>query len=170
MRRISISVVCLFAAFSFAAFVLTLISSSEAEAHTVYNRGNVYASSTNCTWSRADKSHGTGGGQHYAFTRSTYAQFTPWGDLHCGRNWDRPPGYIAVKYNNLKWNGSRWQLCTYTRWIYNPVTRHYHQTRVNSGASPPCGRGYYGTMAFSSVYNGGWYGGRMWSGYHFLPA
>jgi hypothetical protein len=170
MGKTNISIASLFVAFGLAVCASILLSNSEAEAHTVYNNGYVYASSTNCTWSRADKSHGTGGGQHYAFTRSKYALYTTRGDLHCGRRWDRPPGYIAARYNNYKWSGQRWQVCTHTSYRYNPQTRHYHQVRVNSGTRPPCGRGHYGTTAFSYVNNGGWYGGTMWSGYHYLPA
>ncbi|WP_432168193.1 hypothetical protein [Streptomyces sp. bgisy031] len=39
------------------------------------------------------------------------------------------------------------------------------------GVAPPCGGGYYGTKAGSTVYHGGeWYGGNVpiWSGQHFV--
>lgn len=77
--------------FSLAACVAATIvalgfDDTPAKAHNEYQRGYVYSSATNCTWSRADKGHGSGGGYNYAFTRSRYAQWTPYGDLHCGRN------------------------------------------------------------------------------------
>jgi hypothetical protein len=159
-----------FSVYTILVVALTLTIDTPAEAHTKSQKAYTYASVSNCTWGRADKRHGSGGGYHYAFTRSKYARWTPWGRMDCGPRWDRPAGNIAARYNNYKWNGESWQVCTYTNYTYNPVTRHYHQVGVSSGYYPPCGRGYYGTTGFSYVKNGGrWYGGRMWSGYHWLP-
>lgn len=158
---------------SFSLFITSLVvTESTANAGTKSSKGWVYRSTSNCTWARADINHGEyGGGGSYAFTRSKRMGYYGFTQFPCSVNYSRPAGYIAVKYYRLKYTSSGWKVCTYTRYSFNPVRRHYHSISGDSGGRrPSCGRGYYRTTGFSYVYNGGWYGGRERSGYHYLPA
>lgn len=147
---------------------IALAFASAANAHTVFERGWTYHSDVNCTWGRADINHGNhGGGGSYAFTRSTRNSYAG----YCSRLAEKLPGYIAVRYQRLKHTRNGWRVCTYTGWRKNNYKTHYWSTTGDSGGSrPSCGNGFYGTMGYSYVLNGSWYGGSVWSKGHTLPA
>lgn len=161
-----------FALLFIAAF--TIVTATPASAHYVYERGHTYASSTDCAWARSEVSHGNGGGYAQADVAADYRQWTPVGPIDCGNKlWTRPPGYLAVRAELYKWNASQsqWQICRDSGgYAYNPESAHSIYIYNYFGGYPPCGSGYYGTIAYSFEYNGDWHGGPMWSGFHWLPA
>lgn len=150
--------------------MLGTIGAQPASADYIYQKVTIYGSDTNCTGGRAEISHGSGSGYAKADAYSWYAQWYPTvGNVHCGRDFARPPGYLAAAFDLYKWNGSAWALCQQTPWNYNTSQTHQWYVWTRYG-SPPCGNGYYGTSALSYVWNNQWFGGSVWSGYHYLPA
>lgn len=152
-------------------FGLLIGTAAPALAHYVYEEAYTYWSSDSCTWGRSETSHGSGGGyaqgdaEAHRGTRTIF-----FGTVECSLDFDRPPGYLAVRWDWLYWTGSEWAVCAYYDWQYNSTTTHRMVLDYDFGSSPWCGSGYYGTSAGSSHYNGGWHGGYIWSGYHWLPA
>ncbi len=146
------------------------MTAQPAGAHYVYQKVVTYASDTTCSGERAETSHGGGGGYARADVYSWYSLWTPWGQIDCGSDFPRPPGYLADAYDLYKWTGYEWALCRYTAWYYNGSQTHQFAIATNFGGYPPCGPGYYGTVGVGYVWNNAWYGGSSWSGYHYLPA
>lgn len=157
------------------AMMLLLGNATGAVADYVYEQGRTHSSSTSCTDTRAETSHGSNGGGYWrADAISLYVGHVfGWGDLHCARNWDRPGGYLRAADQAYKWDSSqgKWVLCADTGWKYNTKTADRFIYSVNYGSStPPCGSGYYGNHGWGQLKNNGkWYGGVIWSGYHWLP-
>lgn len=159
----------------FGLVVLLGTTAGAAFAHYVRESGTLYGSSTWCTDAIDEISHGdTGTGYVRSWTLAKYrTNLGPAGDAHCSRGQDRPPGYLAIKTQVLKYNFAteRWEVCAaHGEWQYNG-----HQTdRVGGDWNLPlsnwCGPGYYGTYGGHYLYNNEWLGGWLWSGYHFLPA
>ncbi len=153
---------------------VTLAGAQPAAAHYVYEKHTTYASDQACVGGRGEISHGGGGGYAKADTYSWWSLWTPYGDIHCGNDWSRPPGYINTAYHLYKWDGynSRWGYCTGTNWIPNNVATHQWYIWTNFGSWTPCGDGYYATQAHGIVWNGQWNGQNspVWSGYHWLRA
>lgn len=147
--------------------VMSVVVAGPAAAHYIYDKRTTFGSDTNCTGGRGEVSHGPGGGYAKADTYSWYAQWTPYGNLDCGRDWARPEGYIISAYHYYKWypEYNNWYVCTYTDWISNNVPTHQWYV-WGSWTSPPCGTGYYATQAHGQVWNNAWFGGAVWSGYH----
>jgi hypothetical protein len=82
------------------------------------------------------------------------------------------PGYLAVRLELWRWTGSSWAVCTAggTGWTYNSNWGYTVSVSRSYGTAYPCGSGYYGTMAYTYVWNGSsWNGGSIWSGYHQIP-
>lgn len=153
------------------AALLAITLAGPADAHVVYENGYSYSSSTNCTWQKSEISHGSQGtGYWKSEVNSKYFNFTTKG--HCGSYWSRPTGYLAARYITAHWLHGQWNYCTGIDWQFNGSSGHHYKAAVNNGYPwPPCGQGiYYSTTALGSVYNGGWYGGQLTSGYHILPA
>jgi hypothetical protein len=145
-----------------------------AQAHYVYAKGLVYGSSTDCTGSRSEISHGNGGGYAKTDTDALYLFIEPitGRQFHCIGLWSRPGGYIASGISIWRYSGLKrvWYVCRDSGYHYN--TRSVYQYTLywylNAGAW--CGNGHFGNMASSWAYNGQWHGGNLWSGYHLLPA
>jgi hypothetical protein len=79
----------------------------------------------------------------------------------------KPPGHIAVRYDLQRWNGSAWETCRSTGWMYNSGAWNYEVSVSNSHGASPCGRGYYKTRGTSLVWDGSaWQGGSAESPYH----
>lgn len=146
-------------------------TATAAFAHYVYEDAEVWNSTDgHCLKVRSEISHGNGGG--YVKVSSHSYEKLLW-MIDCASPWSRGPGYLAVRWNLLKWSGSSWALCKSVAWQYNQTTTNdfssykYYNT--------PCGSGYYGTQGYGKVYyNSNWKpsstGGVMWSGSHYLPA
>jgi len=144
--------------------LLVILTTSPAMAHYVYEDVLVYASDADCTKVRSEISHGSGGGYSRTDVTPKYLQHTP-----CYTEWTRPAGYIALQYQLYKWTGSQWAVCVGIPWHYNSTPAKKLTAFYNYGSSPLCGPGYYGTLSHGFVWNEGWHGGSLWSGYHYLP-
>lgn len=149
------------------AFVL--LGASPASAHYVYEGVFTYRSSDNCTYGRAEISHGDGNGYARTDVESETQLGTPSGVYQCALAYERPSGYLAAKTEIYAWNGSDWYLCAATDWHYNSTVTSAFIIESRMIGSPICGSAYYGTMGTGYVWNGAWYGGSVWSGYHWLP-
>jgi hypothetical protein len=153
--------------------LLVLAITGTASAHVVYGKGHTYRSSTDCSWSYSEVSHGGGGGYAKARTTADYKLSTPRGAYDClDKYWHRPAGYLAVRWYLYKWipASQQWAVCRYTRWGYNSKSAHGLVSTWNFGSRPPCGSGYYGVVTSGWEKNGEWHGGTIWSGHHYLPA
>jgi hypothetical protein len=153
-----------------------------AAAHYVYAKHTTYASDTNCTGSRAEISHGDGGGYSKADTYSWY-RWTSLigGDMDCQTNWKRPPGHLIAALQHYKFSvyRHRWEVCRYTNWYRNGSEAWQFMLWTRHGTQPDCGAGYYATMSWGAVWNNStWFpsdGRGVWSGdsgcgCHYLPA
>lgn len=72
-----------------------------------------------------------------------------------------------------RWNDvrSRWEVCSDPGYYYNPGKASNFDLPMKPvpGNKTPCGNGYYGATGIGYVvYDGKWYGGDVWSGYHWL--
>ena len=136
-------------------------------AHYVYQGGTVATwGSGYCTNARAEVSHGDGRGYRKADNEAKVDNF--YWNFKCTdpRVW--PSGYMITQADYYKYNGSSWYLCKDAGWTYSQDSTG----KVVQAAREylPCGRGYYGTRAWSYIKdNGTWNGGSIWSGHHYLP-
>lgn len=91
-------------------------------------------------------------------------------------NWaeSKPPNYLKIKHQLSKFNGvtGGWDACWTSNVLYNSTTASELKQGVTfSGSRPYCGNGWYQNLGRSYVLdNNTWYGGALWSGYHYLPA
>lgn len=162
-----------------AAILLVVTTATSASAHVVYQSDEVWANtdSTKCLYTYSEVSHGGRGGyvKMYGLASSDIAA-----GQACILVWNRNPGQMIAGYQYLKWDGSKWGVCRQlmgdwngTNWSGIPNTTRTSRLTLDYdfGVVPPCGGGYYGTKAASSVFYGGsWYGGQVpiWSGQHFI--
>lgn len=157
---------------------MLLFQASPASAHYVYRRSLIFHQDDFCIGSRAEVSHGDGGGYHKADTYSWRRFWTGYLEsVPCPiqtSNDPKPPGYIAVGFETFRRSNGQWLLCSRTvgvggsGWSYNPSTTHQFAVYANNGATTPCGDGTYQTLSHSGVNNGGWQHGSVWSGEHGL--
>jgi len=154
----------------FLSAALVISSASVAIAHYVYEEAEVWRNASGqCLEIRSEISHGSGGG----YSKGGDLTYQAVGPVQCFYQWLRGPGYLRMKYDLLKWNGSAWGYCRGINYYYNQTTVNIFDVYTNWGTQPPCGSGYYGTMSYGAVLvNGNWRGGSMWSGSggHYLPA
>ena len=139
-------------------------------AHVIYEGGYTYASAYDCTWNRAEISHGSGGGYSKADVRSKQKAFLI--DIDCFLPFTRPADHLKVRYKLYKQSGSSWNLCAHTAWNYNNTKADSMIIYTNHGTSPVCGNGSYKTVAYGYLKNGSqWKGGSISSGNvgHSLP-
>ena len=71
-------------------------------AHYIYENGYTYSSSYDCTWNRAEISHGSGGGYSKADVRSKKKA----SNLNCLGAFNRPINHLRARYDLENWNGS----------------------------------------------------------------
>ena len=159
-----------------------------ASAHYVYEVGFTYTSSDGhqCVYNYAESSHGRSGNGYMKGTVGAFKSWTGSDGYHdCTTptktdddNWDRPSQNIAVKdyYFRLNPNPTHnkafpqdWSVCEYSDWFYNQKTSYYLSIAGAMRGPTICGNGYYGTLSYGYVNNGGWLGGTIWSGGHQLP-
>jgi hypothetical protein len=151
------------------ALAMTAATAGGAGAHVVYQSGELWGSGNKCLYGYSETSHGGGGG--YVKVYDLTSQGDPFRAV-CILPWQRPAGYLRIKYYFFKWTGSSWAVCRQVgEWRYNQSSASKLTLTWNFGSSPPCGRGYYGTQSYHGVrYNGAWHGDVLWSGSHYLPA
>ncbi|MEU7005052.1 hypothetical protein [Nonomuraea sp. NPDC046570] len=124
--------------------------------------GHVYRSDTACTWARS------GLYTYYIKSESEVAadwrlEISPY-PVDCLEERTVGANYLAVKSTAMVWNGSSWDFCAGTDWAYNPYVLHAYTIVTDYGNA--CGRNkYYQNVSDSYVYNDGWKGGYLWSGY-----
>ncbi|WP_448601162.1 hypothetical protein [Thermoflexus hugenholtzii] len=139
-------------------------------AHVVYQQGWVYWSQDDCVFGRSEISHGNyGKGYVRVDTQAYRGTSTPSGYYPCSTYMNRPPGFMAQKVVLYKWTGSQWAVCWETPWLYNPIETWWIMFDTHF-MNVPCGSGYYANYGAHFEYNGGWHGGWIWSGAHYLPA
>lgn len=138
-----------------------------AAAHYVYAQPWTYFSDSTCEMTRSEVSHGGGGG-YYKTDGYTWRENRVLGSS-CSSDHKMAPGYKAANWAAWKWTGSTWALCAQSNYVYNSTVTS-KLVVYWSYNSTPCGAGYYGNQGTSWHYNGAWYGGTVWSGYHYLPA
>ncbi|MBK3571609.1 hypothetical protein [Streptomyces sp. MBT62] len=154
-----------------AALIALMMSAAPASAHYVYDGGWTYRTDYDCTANRSEISHGRYGD---GYSRSDVAAWEKSLIAQCTFPSYRPGGYIKTRVHLYKWNSvkKKWTHCYSSPWYSNTRNKHKIDLRVTykgHGNGPGCGKGYYGTVAEGYVYNGGWHGGAIWSGYHYLP-
>ena len=150
------------------AILLGLVSGT-VYAHTVKQTEWTYRSGADCSKGHAELGHGSGGGRTNGRSESWYrSSLGPMGDIHCGVTWNRPDNHLALRVIYYYWTGASWHKCRDTDWTYN-VGSQWKMEDGNDYSSPRCGSGWYGTWTGAYVNNGGWHGGSVWSGYHWLP-
>ena len=138
-------------------------------AHVIYEDNHVYASGEDCSWNRAEISHGSGGGYAKsdisAKIKDQITQITCWHDF------PRPAKHLKNRYKLYLWSGSDWNLCGSTSWVYNSKETAKLVLKKDYGSSPPCGAGDYKTVSYGYFKNGSWKGGSIESGSsgHTLP-
>ncbi len=136
-------------------------------AHVIYEFGHTYSSHYNCTWSRAEISHGGGGGYSKAHVKSEWNR----SKKTCYQRLTVPIKHIRAKWVLYKKNGQSWETCVRSNYWYNGRSASELKNWQNHGSSPPCGAGEYMTEAFTGVKIGTWYGQPIESGVygHQLP-
>jgi hypothetical protein len=156
-----------------AAFALVAsigLTQSPAGATASDSQGWTYRSSSDCTWGGGWTGWPYGdnaglAGRTESFRDQQY-WFPPWLHVDCDQWWDRPAGYVALKVDLMKWNGSSWGVCAWTTWIYNANNTHaVDYSYVYPLGSAPCGAGYYYTATLHYQLHDAWHGGGLATGY-----
>jgi hypothetical protein len=151
-----------------------MMTSSQANAHVVYDWHWEYRSHEVCLNHKSEISHGSGGGyakqQALIYGYAIYPGYT----VDCGWPNTYPPGYIAVNMTLWRWSSAAgyWYACRSWGYYYNTTTVSNYTLSYNAGYYTPCGNGYYGSWGSAYVYNNGQWkgGGPLWSGYQWLPS
>ena len=134
--------------------------------------GMMYQAPELCVFGFDNFGHGDGWGWADVYVDSSTAD--PWwlGGSHCALRFNRPAGYLAAQWQLWKWRGDlgQWVTCNYSGWQYNGSTSHHFSISKTFASYNVCNAAYYGIMGGGYVYNNGWYGGWLWTGYHWLPA
>lgn len=151
----------------FAVAVGLAVTAGVAYGHTLHQYGTTFQDSDLCVRGSAHVQHGSAVIDSGADVQSV----GHWPYLGCSGEKAQDPYYIALRRQLYRWEGSSWQVCNDSGWVYNTfrTAQVYHQRTF---ASAICGPRYYGTMGSGFVFQnvGGWSGGGTWSGYHWLPA
>lgn len=135
---------------------------SAAWAHTQANSGNVYDSGSQCVGNFTSRTHSRGDVQVTSTTNTP-----PWAfpTQQCTYSNSKPDGYLAARWELWKWgaNVGAWVVCGTHGWSFGGGSS-FSIGRTFTG----CGPGYYGLQGAAFVYNGGWQGGWLWTGYEWL--
>jgi hypothetical protein len=142
-----------------------------ASAHSVQTSNYTYHSNDhNCTWGESRLDHGGGGGYVRTGVLSKIAVYAPNWTVPCGDYMSRPPSNLSVRATLFKWDGSNWNACWQSAWMFNSATSANYAADRDFGSSPPCQNGWYNHYGESRVhFNGQWWGGGLWSGNHSFP-
>jgi hypothetical protein len=155
---------------------LTAVTVNPVSAWTWSNKTTVYSAPLLCIQGQAGIDHYQpglfSGNLAYANTYALAGYAVSGG---CSKGLDKPNGSAAVRLDVYKWTGSTWVVCRGTNWKYGATGTNqwgpWGPSEVfDYGGSSACGAGYYGTMAYSYVWDGSaWRGGSVWSGYEYVP-
>lgn len=139
-----------------------LMSGNPAAAHYVKKSDWVYNTSFRwCAVGWSETSHGSGAG--YAKSE-VFAYY--WNGIPCGvENWAKT-GHLAaaVEY----WRDGRSSPCYSSGWKYNPTSARSFPYSKDFGVLTPCGKGWYGNWGGAFLYDNGWKGDLLWSGWHYF--
>jgi hypothetical protein len=150
-------------AIAFVCVVVLAGMAGGAGAHSLIEAGNIYDSGNQCVWGFTSQQHA----YNSAITRSLTNEM-PIFQLPrtaCAYANPRPNGYLATRWESLKWgpNVGRWIMCGTQGFEYGGGSEH-GIGRPTTG----CGAGYYALVGSHYVYNGGWLGGHLVTGYEWL--
>lgn len=152
-----------------------LAAAPAASAHDLWRDGNLYNDGSRCVHVVAGMQHGSGGGQTNVGVDGSGPGFSIglWGigfSVGCVTAWDRPPGYIALRWTLFVWGpySTSWGVCADRDYLYNQESRSWMQRGNDFGVHAPCGDAYYLDRALGWFYNGGWLGGGLDSPYHYF--
>lgn len=151
-----------------AAVVFIFSTATPAQAWTFSAWTTVYNGDALCVQGIAGIDHVVPG------TTSTNTAFAGTHALSAGCGAGLTNWLAAVRLDVYRWDGASWLVCRGTDWTYATTTS---AQGVPTGPSlafdyggSVCGTGYYGTMAYSFVWDGvAWRGGPVWSGSEFVP-
>jgi hypothetical protein len=141
-----------------------------AYAHYVYEWPTKAVTDNMCVKVRSEVSHGGGGGYSRGDVQ-TLSDDPRW--TECSQATGHAPFYAAthgIQLSVYKYGSNGWYECM--RSDFATRSNAYHSYR-DWNYNLPCGPGYYGTYTYGvaqEVTGGSWYGGWVWSGYHYLPA
>ncbi|HUP32669.1 MAG TPA: hypothetical protein VM184_06500 [Gaiellaceae bacterium] len=150
------------------AFVLAIAFASlagfagGAAAHTLANAGNVYDSGNQCVHSYTSQAHTYNSVIVQSLTNTPPYHFPV---SNCTYRNSKPDGYLAARWDSWKWgsNVGAWVLCGSQGWNYGGG----YELQVGRSTTG-CGGGYYLVAGGTYVYNGGWVGGWLTTGYEWL--
>ena len=79
--------------------------------------------------------------------------------VSCGGSWARPAGWLQVRNQLMRWNGSAWTVCRDSGWLVSgAVATNF--TDMRAWGVQPCGTGYYlANIGAYEYYAGSWNGG-----------
>jgi hypothetical protein len=152
------------------AILCTAVTAQSASAWTWSPFVTVYNGPGLCVQSQAGIDHSISG----LFSGNLAYAYTHALSEGCGVGLNKPDGFAAVRLDVYKWTGSSWTICRGTDWRYSATgTGSFGPWGPGEvfdyGGASSCGPGYYGTLAYSYVWDGsGWRGGSAWSGYEFV--
>lgn len=156
-----------FAVLALSALAVAAAGAEAISAHTLLSSGWTYTDGSLCVLGSAAAQHPPAGG----YSGASVESYNNYHWLGCSGNRDKPPGHLLVRRQWYKWNGSAWYVCNDSGNVRNATTTWTisHQRTFTTAI---CGSGWYGTQAYGVVYEnvGGWRGGSVWSGAHYLPA
>jgi hypothetical protein len=145
------------------ALVVAGVAAPAASAHLLYTSG-LYTKDPLCVGGTSAIAEGPPQAMADVYTQSV-------DPLHaiCLTAKNMPVGYLALKRQIWRWNGSAWKLCAGSGWIYNSSKTSYMQSFRQWKSGMPCGAGWYNNLGYGYAYvNGIWYGGNRWSGNHYF--
>lgn len=148
-----------------------IVWTEPAWAHVTYVSGRVFASGYDCVNGYDELSHGSyGWGYRRADVTSYYTPGGPYG-TNCDSAFNRPPQYMYVRADIVKWTGSSWLMCIQGANHYNTTTTYRYSWSQSQTSSNMCGSGNYAGNGYSFMYNGSWKGGGLYvQQFHWLPA
>jgi hypothetical protein len=157
MRKLSV-----WAALAFVSALASLAGAGAAQAHALINAGNVYDNGNQCVYNATAQTHSFNSVIVQSLTNTPPFQFPV---SNCTYRNSKPSGYLAGRWESWKWgqNVGAWLVCGTQGWNYGGGYE-LHVGRSTTG----CGGGYYLLQGGAFVYNGGWVGGWLASGYEWL--
>jgi hypothetical protein len=133
-----------------------------ASAHALQNVGAVYDNGSQCVRNHTFQDHSFNAVIVTSLTDHSFWFFPP---QNCTYSNPKPDGYLAAMWTSYKWgfNANAWLVCGTQGYEFGGG-ESLHVGRGTTG----CGAGWYGVMGAAYVYNDGWRGGSLWTGYEWL--
>jgi hypothetical protein len=146
-----------------AAGVVTLAIAGAAWGHVLLASGHVYDGGKQCVRNITAQRHDHNSVEVQSLTDSISPINFP--DVACGYKFSRPNGYLAGRWESMKWgqNVGAWILCGSMGWNYGGGWT-FTVGRDTTG----CGAGWYALIGYAYVSNGAWVGGGLVTDYDWL--